>query len=346
MISEKSRNYKIDFLKGVAIFLVVWGHCIQHLNNGEIDFFSDPFFIIIYSFHMPLFMMICGWVFFYSFPRKNLKEIIISKSKQLVVPVISWSVTFAFINGLIINKFHFIKAICQISIVHMYFAFWFITVLYVITIIFSVISKSTSKYSVGLLCLFGFVILFLPDAYLLERIKFMYPYFLLGFFANKYRIYLYKMKSSIGIISLVIWVCMLVFWKNDYYIYKTHMSFYHVNLLDKIFIVSYRYCAGLAGIGSIFFGVSLLPKGFFRSRFVFRIIQSGINSLGIYIITSILFIYILSKIVFSEVLIDNRIIYDLIFTLLFTIMLTIICNIVIYFINKNKFLKLFYLGGR
>lgn len=52
-----SRNSFIDFLRGIAIFLVLWGHSIQKLSQGSnIDFFNDKIFIWIYSLHMPLFM--------------------------------------------------------------------------------------------------------------------------------------------------------------------------------------------------------------------------------------------------------------------------------------------------
>lgn len=55
------RNEKLDNLKGIAIFLVVWGHSLQYLNNGEFDFFENSLFQVIYSFHMPLFMVISGF---------------------------------------------------------------------------------------------------------------------------------------------------------------------------------------------------------------------------------------------------------------------------------------------
>lgn len=53
------RNELLDILKGFAIILVVLGHSVQYLlgNNNENWLFS-----FIYSFHMPLFMFISGYV--------------------------------------------------------------------------------------------------------------------------------------------------------------------------------------------------------------------------------------------------------------------------------------------
>ena len=61
---EKNRFY-IDFVKGIAIFLMLWGHCIQFCAVGDFDFFENWVFKLIYSFHMPLFMLVSGYLFFY-----------------------------------------------------------------------------------------------------------------------------------------------------------------------------------------------------------------------------------------------------------------------------------------
>ena len=64
----RNRNYYIDAAKGLAIFLMLWGHCIQSCVVGsDVDFFENTVFKAIYSFHMPLFMLISGYLFFILF---------------------------------------------------------------------------------------------------------------------------------------------------------------------------------------------------------------------------------------------------------------------------------------
>ena len=53
------RLHYIDNLKGVLILLVVLGHCIQ---CTDLDFDHNAVFRYIYSFHMPLFMCVSGFV--------------------------------------------------------------------------------------------------------------------------------------------------------------------------------------------------------------------------------------------------------------------------------------------
>lgn len=77
------RLYSFDILKLFTIYTVVWGHCIQHLlHTGPTE---NPVSLIIYSFHMPLFMTISGY-----FSSSSLKypfiPFIRKKFQQLIYP--------------------------------------------------------------------------------------------------------------------------------------------------------------------------------------------------------------------------------------------------------------------
>lgn len=80
MTEQTQNRYScIDFLKGLGIFLVVWGHTMT------------PRSVWLYSFHMPLFFFLSGFVF----RAKPLKEFLVNKINRLYVPyfvftVLSW----------------------------------------------------------------------------------------------------------------------------------------------------------------------------------------------------------------------------------------------------------------
>lgn len=64
------RNSYLDIAKSLGIILVVIGHCIQY-GSGSLYFekelyFYNILFKFIYSFHMPLFMLISGYLFGYN----------------------------------------------------------------------------------------------------------------------------------------------------------------------------------------------------------------------------------------------------------------------------------------
>ena len=59
----KKRIHELDFIKGLAIILVVIGHAVSQVLNGDPDVYEEnPVFRLIYSFHMPLFTFISGYI--------------------------------------------------------------------------------------------------------------------------------------------------------------------------------------------------------------------------------------------------------------------------------------------
>ena len=84
---NKTRIKAFDFLKLFAIFLVIWGHAIQYFLSS--DYSNELVYRIIYSFHMPLFMMISGY-FSVSSMSLSIGQFLKKKIVQLLLPVISW----------------------------------------------------------------------------------------------------------------------------------------------------------------------------------------------------------------------------------------------------------------
>lgn len=64
------RNEKIDSIKGVLIFLVVFGHLLESMVGWK-GSYSSTLLHVIYSFHMPFFILISGY--FFSFNNFNKK---------------------------------------------------------------------------------------------------------------------------------------------------------------------------------------------------------------------------------------------------------------------------------
>lgn len=85
-----NRNSSIDILKGIAIILMVAGHC------------ETPTWLVswVYLFHMPLFFMAAG----YFFSRKNLDNpwsFVVKRFKGLYIPFVKWSLFFLLIHNLL-----------------------------------------------------------------------------------------------------------------------------------------------------------------------------------------------------------------------------------------------------
>ena len=80
------RLFFLDALKGILIILVILGHAIQ---GYEIEYQHDILFRIIYSFHMPLFFLISGYLTYKGYYDKKL---IRKRFIQCIVPFLVWAI--------------------------------------------------------------------------------------------------------------------------------------------------------------------------------------------------------------------------------------------------------------
>ena len=69
IMSTAKRDIYWDIIKGVAIFLVVLGHSLQYFYIDSAYSNTDFLFSFIYSFHMPLFMVVSGYFAYSSFSK-------------------------------------------------------------------------------------------------------------------------------------------------------------------------------------------------------------------------------------------------------------------------------------
>ena len=78
------KRYRIkwmDLAKSFTIFLVIWGHSIQYFRSQNYEL--ELSYRIIYSFHMPLFMIMCGH-FFPTRTHKSIQSLLLQRFKALI----------------------------------------------------------------------------------------------------------------------------------------------------------------------------------------------------------------------------------------------------------------------
>ena len=90
---KKQKSKRIVYID-VVKFLAIWMVCIGH-SYPMIDMsYHSILYNCIYSFHMPLFMMLCGFFSLSSFDRPFVK-FLKQKTIQLLFPVITISPLFS-----------------------------------------------------------------------------------------------------------------------------------------------------------------------------------------------------------------------------------------------------------
>lgn len=339
-----NRNDFIDYLKGVAIFLVIWGHAIQYSPHNNFDFLLNSVFIFIYSFHMPLFMFISGYLYLYSFKNRSFKKVLQNRFFQLIIPIMSWSLVYNFLQFVIkfkslqnTNFFRQISIFFISYIKSLPYELWFLWAVFYCSII-TIICKSFFKDNIYSYIIIFVIMLLIPDNLNSQMVKFMFPYFAVGYLYNKNKNKCQNYLKYIKSFSFIVFPILLLFWNKDYYIYTTGMSIYVQNITYKIFIIMYRYLAGFVGIVFI---IQVVKKSlnYLKLNFFTYI---GKDTLGIYIISGYMMIF-LTKI---PIYIENKAIYNFIFTPLITILVIFICIFFTKLLQKYKYTNKLLLGGR
>lgn len=153
---NKLNLMEFSYLRAIGIFLVVLGHSFPYIDDINLNFYKY-IHSLIYSFHMPLFIMISG---FFAHKILNIdslsqyKEFISSKFKKLMIPYFTISLITIPIK-FILNKFSERSIVLSDVLIDIVFYpwnnpiifFWFIYVLFII-FIFSPLVVKLNKYFV------------------------------------------------------------------------------------------------------------------------------------------------------------------------------------------------------
>lgn len=322
--------------------MVIWGHAIQHLRND--DFFHNPVFEFIYSFHMPLFFLISGF-FFVSSRSVTLFTFLKKKSLQLLLPGLTWFVLlklFSFTKSLIKQSKteDFADIFNQILNINNW-PFWFLKELFLTYLIVYIFGKFFKKNWLLFIGCMLFVAI-LPGR---DFQRFLLPYFLIGIAIRQHYQYLETKFVYILILSGFIFCTLLFFWDGNYTIYVSNfpklirLRTFDVNLLN-LDVSVFRFVIGAAGSLFFFCLFYLLNKKVGTHQFLSNI---GKETLGIYIIQFLLLEVGLRKLIHFDL--TDKWIFNLIITPLIAIVVLIVCNYFVSLIKKNKHLSLFLMGN-
>ena len=244
---DKKESVYWDLVKGVAIFLMLWGHCIQYCAQDEGLYFYDTVYKAIYSFHMPAFMLISGYLFHYSFQKRSLTELLEHRIRGMLHPIVMATI---FSNILLLVPSYILSNHAEILFGSLFQGisnyFWFLWAVLYCSVIVGICAKATNRlYLQFCLTILGaFVILLLPQW---NMTLFMYPYFVAGFFCGMKRDYAWKLYKSLKYAMLVIFPFMTYFYRTKHFIYITPMFSEELGLSASAKIALFRWVIGFAG---------------------------------------------------------------------------------------------------
>ena len=232
----------IDVLKGFAIILVIIGHIADGYINANI--FIDNTSVlkntynIIYSFHMPLFLFLSGYVFYLAYFKD--KEVDNSRiGTQLlnifllyiIFSIIQWC--FKYFMGSFVNNKVKISDLAMLLIKPMA-PYWYLYNLFFYYIIVLAWEKLSKNRITDLIFGIGTIIL----SIIFNNISLIYffNYFFMGICFSKYNL---KIKNSLSYCCLIIaFVVMILNLNNPQYLYKIRLVSTIIGLSMSIGIFS------------------------------------------------------------------------------------------------------------
>lgn len=322
-----------DIIKLFAIFLVVWGHVLLHLQNYEFKIWENPLYRGINSFHMPLFMMISG--FFSAKVMVPFKEFFLKKFHQLIIPSLTFGIIF-------VISWHFV---CGGEIVKPYvLGYWFLKSAFSCAILYYIAMHFRSKWV-------GFLITIIVSQFIyFYQINWMYIPFIIGAYLFHHKESLIKRGWITTLISGIIYWLMFFSWNVEmasmgwFKLYK-YLFYPNIhNLPFPLFCFVYKMIMGVCG--SLFF-ISLFidcAKYFKENRFGNILASWGTLTLGIYLWQAILLEHMMMKTINLANI--EWVLFNFVVSPLISVGVLILCGWLTKWMKGNQWLSYIFLGSK
>lgn len=342
---KTKRSQFLDIMKGIGIFLMIFGHAITSANGNlyrrEASFWYDPVYKFIYTFHMPLFIIISGYLFYFSMRRAK-EDIIRKRIVSLVPPLITYN-TYTFIASVLLG----VVSISASSVLRQYLTgFWFIQGILIVTIIVAII-KNMFNDNLKVYLLLGLGLLVIPNkiiGFQTYRWSFVIVLFIITYLLAPYiqKVVEEGKYKTYVIASGIIFLICLPFYEYEHYIYTGGYSIIKplldVSIGYQLWINIFRFVIGISG-SIVVIGIIYVIYKFTKDNKMWNIwAYIGKYSLAMYGLQEFQFIIMYN--IFEG---NGQVNYFSNFIL--SIVVTVICAVIIELVKRNKILRRLHLGG-
>lgn len=321
----------LDLIKLVTIYLVILGHVIAMMVNGYAV--GERLYSLIYSFHMPLFMLLSGYFASSKSGEIPLTNITTKKAKQLLLPTITCTAICLLYLWLAREHVNVRDEIIGNS--------WFLKTLFVYYTLFSLFKRLPINDLI--LCIASCALLFVIPGCSSIQVNLLFPYFWGGYMMRKYKVLekvSYSWKHAIFFILLFAGLYSLQrYWNIPNYIEINIHS-----LLSQPHLILLRYIVAFTGCFATISTISVIYKTYKNKALITTCAKFGQWTLGVYVLQTILVINI-----FPDTLawyVESEWLLDLIIAPSLSLAFLIVCLYLIHLISKNKTLDLLFFGGQ
>ena len=328
----------MDLLKCFAIFSVLLGHSTEQLSGGL--FWDHPVWEFIYSYHMPLFMFVCGF-FFHSSLKRGYGEMAMGKLRQLGIPSLTAYGIACVI--MLVAGVTAIADLCEWSFAGFMNCVWFLKCLLFCYLLMHPLCRWLRRD--WLAALVATVLVILIPGTEIVNLNFMLPIFCLGMLVGNCKEIIERHRVIWLVLSVVTFGVLLCFWSGHLTVYEkpTHMIDLATGSFDwgNLGLTIYRLALGMAG-SMVFYLLSKPVYEAIRTRkWCGTLCRIGAATLGIYFLQTFLL----------EILVNRLQVYVPIphsywVAPLLAIAELALCYNIVRLLRKTRVLRLLILGER
>ncbi len=242
------RNLKVDYYKGITIFLVVYAHIISYLIYDMKDnlYSFNKVITLIYSFHMPLFALLSGYCLTYSVNKKStVSTLLVCRIIKLAVPALIWA-GVGYFEDILRSVKSFSVRFLPVALITG--GAWFIWVIIILDVATTLIFRCFNKnYHLKLLALGMLLLLlneFIPH---IEPIAVLYFPYILGFIIHEKMLrFPDVLIGSLAVGYIILLLSVGIDFYRSYGSFRILSSQYGV--INQIFINIYTYFLMFGGI--------------------------------------------------------------------------------------------------
>lgn len=327
----KERILYLDLAKLVIIYLVILGHVIFMMHDGLK--IGGCLYNFIYSFHMPLFMLLSGFFVSKKMMNMPIHSMLIQKGKQLLLPTITCTIICCIYLFFFRDEVNYRDEIIGNS--------WFLKTLFIYYVLFYLLNCIPLNKTI--LLLFSTILLIVILGASTLQINLLWPFFCIGCLLKDYN-YMERLRNSLWLKVFFVFSFIVSYIVQLYYDIPNYIPRNFHTFASQPFPILLRYVVAFTGSMSIISLCSLI-EGYASSRkFYMNIAYYGKYTLGIYVLQTIIVANVFpDTFAWYE---GNKLLFCAVITPLLSLFFLIICLLIIHWFSKSKILDMIFFGGQ
>lgn len=260
------RDSSIDFIKGMLIWGVVYGHVISVLLSGRTHE-TVWLHTFIRTFDMPFFMVLSGYFLRKSLCHNGCLRVMLNRCTMILVPIVVWTLIR-----------------CRINIFgEMYYFLWAVFVGSIVcTIVYALVNAAPVMLAnIMELSILGIAVLFVHFVEVPWNLFYLFPFFAVGYLAKQL---LMRFRDWFEVVLFLLMIVGLCYWRVQYTPWHlTGIAWQKDATVIMIYV--YRFLLGVLGVHIMWKVYSGLLKCLGEENpFVVLITNAGTKTLSIYIL--------------------------------------------------------------